>query len=114
MRRLPTRSTVCSLRPVTRYAMHAHSCRIVVALCSEGEVATLTTDEIRRLQREAVAARRVKHMHCMQCYGFYIAHDKSKFYLLLEFLAVLVPYQPPPSVYRTLRAARRVTHLGYQ
>jgi|EP01043_Picozoa_sp_COSAG02_P048485 hypothetical protein len=56
--------------------------------CSEGEVATLSSDEMRRLQREAVAARRVKHMHCMQCYGFYIAHDKSKFYLLLEFLAV--------------------------
>jgi serine/threonine protein kinase len=53
----------------------------------EGETARLTQDEMRRLKREALAARRVKHTHCMQCYGFYIAHDQSKFYLLLEFLA---------------------------
>lgn len=53
----------------------------------EGETARLTHAEMRRLKREALAARRVKHTHCMQCYGFYIAHDESKFYLLLEFLA---------------------------
>lgn len=51
-------------------------------------MATLSSDERRRLQREAVAAGRVKHRHCMQCYGCYVAHDRSKFYLLLEFLAV--------------------------
>ena len=63
-------------------------CMLAVVPCSEGEKATLSSDEVRRLQREAVAARRVKHTNCMQCYGFYMAHDKSKFYLLLEFLAV--------------------------
>ena len=53
----------------------------------ENEVARLSSDEMRRLKREALAARRVKHTHCMQCYGYYIARDESKFYLLLEFLA---------------------------
>ena len=53
----------------------------------EGETAKLSEDETRRLMREATAARRVKHPNCMQCYGFYIAQDRSKFFLLLEFLA---------------------------
>eukprot|EP01048_Picozoa_sp_COSAG05_P006841 COSAG05_NODE_462_length_9561_cov_5.923378_6_plen_826_part_00 len=59
----------------------------VIRAHGDAENTMLKQEELRRLAREAKAAARVKHPYCMQCYGCYLSHDKTKFFLLCEFLA---------------------------